>query len=102
MRLTVGVKIWTSLCAVLLVLLAVAAISYENTRKLLEAASLRGHTHEVLTKLTELLSTLQDAETGQRGFLITGEERYLEPYQAALQNIDPVIRQIRELTADNP
>ena len=39
------------------------------------------HTHEVLDALEQLISTLKDAETGQRGYLITGEPRYLDPYE---------------------
>lgn len=41
------------------------------------------HTHEVINNLDELLSTLKDAETGQRGYLITGLPDYLEPYNDA-------------------
>src|SRR6266446_9149929 len=44
-------------------------------------AVLRRH---VITQSEELLSTLKDAETGQRGFIITGDEKYLEPYNVAL------------------
>jgi CHASE3 domain sensor protein len=41
-------------------------------------------------------------QTGQRGFLLTGEDRYLEPFQGALKAIDRHIQNLRELTADNP
>ncbi|MFL5403971.1 MAG: CHASE3 domain-containing protein, partial [Gemmatimonadales bacterium] len=41
------------------------------------------HTHEVLERLGTLLSSFQDAETGQRGYIITGKDEYLEPYTAA-------------------
>lgn len=41
----------------------------------------------VKTSLTGVLSATQDAETGQRGYLLTGEERYLEPYQSALTDL---------------
>ena len=42
------------------------------------------HTHQVRTELADLLSELKDAETGQRGYVITGDESYLEPYKSAL------------------
>ena len=41
------------------------------------------HTYMVLERLAALLSVLKDAETGQRGFVITGDEAYLEPYVKA-------------------
>src|SRR4051812_46756488 len=42
-----------------------------------------------------LLSTVKDAETGQRGFVITGDESYLEPYEAALRQIEGEIDQLQ-------
>jgi methyl-accepting chemotaxis protein len=45
---------------------------------------------------------LKDAEGGQRGFLLTNEERYLEPYNAAIQVVDRHVKDLRGLTADNP
>ena len=49
-----------------------------------------------------MLSTLQDAETGQRGYLLTGVESYLEPFKNANQKIHIVLDDLRTLTADNP
>ena len=43
-----------------------------------------------------------DAETGQRGYILTGEERYLEPYQRALQSLDSQIAKLRADLADDP
>ncbi len=54
------------------------------------------------TGLDELLSGMKDAETGQRGYVITGEARYLEPYQGAREIVDQKLKSLRELTADNP
>ena len=45
--------------------------------------------------------SIKDAETGQRGFLLTGEEKYLEPYQAAIRLVPAHATRLRELTADN-
>nr|WP_241527384.1 response regulator [Sphingomonas turrisvirgatae] len=60
------------------------------------------HTHEVITELSSLLSAAQDAETGQRGFLLTGNNRYLEPYQDAVARADASVTTIQALVADNP
>jgi len=47
-------------------------------------------------------SSLQDAETGQRGFVITGDEHYLEPYDAAIQRLPRLSRNLESLVADDP
>ena len=58
-------------------------------------------TREMQTQLTLMLSTLQDAETGQRGYFLTGLDEYLEPYESARAVIDGVVAELRSLTADN-
>ena len=78
-----------------------AATSYRNTLKLLENERWVGHTHQVLTELEATLSTLKDAESGQRGYLLTGEERYLEPYHSAIARINQQVVGLQQLTADN-
>src|SRR6476469_9673355 len=78
-----------------------AATSYRNTLKLLENERSVSHTHQVLTELEATLSTLKDAETGQRGYLLTGEERYLEPYHSAIARINEQVVGLQQLTADN-
>ena len=60
------------------------------------------HSHEVIIALDELLSSMQDAETGQRGFLLTNNEKYLEPYNSAVMAIPPKLDEIAQLTSDNP
>jgi PAS domain S-box-containing protein len=60
------------------------------------------HTHQVLVELNQVQSLATDAETGQRGFLYTGDPKYLEPYNLAFQQIDAHIDRFAELTADNP
>ena len=70
-----------------LVLLLVAAVGYQSTSSLIENDELVNHTHQVRRELADLLSPLKDVETGQRGYVITGDESYLEPYQSALPGI---------------
>ena len=60
------------------------------------------HTQATLEKLEELLSAVKDAETGQRGFLLTGVDEYLQPYQAAASIINQRVSDLDQLTADNP
>jgi CHASE3 domain sensor protein len=55
----------------------------------------------VLSGAETLLSNLQGAETGQRGYLLTGDESYLEPYQAVRHKIAGQLAQLRQLTQDD-
>jgi PAS domain S-box-containing protein len=85
----------------LVVLVANAAVSLYNMRKLIRnEARVRG-THLVLTELEATLSTMKDAETGQRGFIITGDPRYLEPYEAAVARIGERLAALKSLLSDN-
>src|SRR3989454_572584 len=79
-----------------------AGLAYRNTRQLLEDAGWVAHTPEVLDLTSDVLRTLVDAETGQRGFLITGKEDFLEPYQQALARLDQQVRTLKDKTQDNP
>lgn len=65
-------------------------------------ASLVAHTLQVKNTLSTLLSTAQDIEIGQRGYLVTGQSRYLEPYRSAIAKIYTTQKQVVELVADNP
>jgi PAS domain S-box-containing protein len=88
------------------VLLAVLVINTAITRERVTVqASNRAwveHTQNVLLELGTVESLLKDAETGQRGFLYTGEPRYLEPYNDALSQIDSHLSSLAELVKDNP
>src|ERR1700722_8699141 len=77
-------------------------VAYFNLRTLRDDNQKIVHSHEDITTLDELLSGAQNAETGQRGYLLTSNEKYLEPYSAALIEIPPKLEQITELTRDNP
>ncbi len=87
---------------VLVLLVANAVLSYRGTRALLDASARTVHTHEVLGKLKDTLLTMTDAETGQRGFLLTGEAAYLKPYEAAVARLEEHLARLKQLTADNP
>ncbi|GAC1622965.1 MAG: hypothetical protein NVS9B13_16270 [Candidatus Acidiferrum sp.] len=76
--------------------------SYRNITRLAGAADWREHTYEVLRDLDLTVSLLVDAETGQRGYLLTGDEAYLEPYRSAIKHIDQTVVNLKRLTLDNP
>jgi PAS domain S-box len=88
------------------ILLAMLVINTALTRqKIAVQDSNQGwveHTQQVQLELAEFESLLKDAETGERGYLYTGDPRYLEPYNYAVAQGYPHIARLAELTADNP
>lgn len=86
----------------IIVLFIVGLISWLTLRNLLDSNSAVAHSGEVMQKLEQLLSTMKDAETGQRGYLLTGQSSYLEPYNGALKQANYLSTELRGMTADNP
>ena len=60
------------------------------------------HTLSVRDQLMLVLSLVQSAETGQRGYLLTGRDDYLRPYDMALTQLPPSLDRLADLVADNP
>lgn len=94
-------QIYFGLGVALVLLVANAVVSYRNIQQLIEDERGVSHTHQVLAELEATLSTLKDAETGQRGYLITGDEKYLQPYQNAIANVNTRLNSLKKLTVDN-
>ena len=65
-------------------------------------AYLARHILEVENSVARVFSLLQDAETGQRGYLLTGDEAYLEPFTKASAEIDPELENLSRLALDSP
>lgn len=89
----------------LLLLAALVANALLTRRQLgLQIASQTklNHSREILLQLTQTEDLLQDAETSQRGFLYTGDARYLSPYNDAMSHVDSQMATLAQLTADDP
>lgn len=97
-------EVWSALglAMVLAFFLISGVVAYLNIEVLRANNQRIMHTHDVLITLNEVLSTAQDAETGQRGYLLTGNDRYLVPYEEAVAGMTPRLGQIASLTSDNP
>src|SRR5262252_9513318 len=84
-----------------LLLVVVAALAYQRLQELKSASRQVEHTLSVETELARTLSLVTDAESGQRGYLITGSAPYLEPYESALAGLPPQLGRLRRLPSDN-
>ncbi|MEJ0000258.1 MAG: CHASE3 domain-containing protein [Verrucomicrobiota bacterium] len=101
MKWNIGTKIAAGFALALIALLFVGFISYRNSTALIDSATTVAHTHRVLESLELLLSTLKDAETGQRGYVITGQDSYLEPFNAASRQVDQIQQDLVVMTGDD-
>ncbi|GLR11675.1 hypothetical protein GCM10007907_04650 [Chitinimonas prasina] len=102
MRWTVGWKIALGYLLALLALVVIGLTAHRSLDGLLGAANWKDHTYAVLAQLDSVASLLRDAETGQRGYLLTGQERYLEPYVLAVRKLDNTLQALQQATRDNP
>jgi len=87
---------------VVVLLLLNTWFAYHNIRQMHDDARRVDHTQNVINALERIISFAKDAETGQRGYIITGEPRYLEVYDAAVSAINGPVRALEQLTRDNP
>ncbi|HEX8520873.1 MAG TPA: CHASE3 domain-containing protein [Tepidisphaeraceae bacterium] len=89
-------------CLVLLLLLAARLVSYQLGTRYFASAEQMRHSQDALFALHALLSAIQDAETGQRGYLLTGDEEFLEPYESAGESARQRLNELRSLEANEP
>jgi methyl-accepting chemotaxis protein len=101
MRWSIGSKIGAGFAVALTALVVIGAVSYGTTTRLVVSLDWLTHSHRVLDQLEALLSTMDNAETGQRGFIITGKDSYLQPYEGARDAAEQKLKDLRELTADS-
>jgi PAS domain S-box-containing protein len=92
--------------AVIVVAFIVTAALISNGVRLLgdqdRARAWELHTYDVLLTSKDLMSAITDAQTGERGFLIAKDPRYLEPFEAGQMTASALIDRLARLTSDNP
>ena len=101
-RIKIGTKIAASFTLGLAIFSVIAALSYQGIQRLIDASEREAHTYDVLVQLKLLDGEFKGAESGNRGYLLSGEAAYLEPYDQAIVRLNQVLRTLRELTTDNP
>ncbi len=90
------------LTAVVIFFFASGYITYNSLLALRNNGDSVSHTHDVLTMCNTILSLMKDAETGQRGYVLSGDATFLEPYTLALPQVETQIDRLQKLTRDNP
>ncbi|WP_264523300.1 CHASE3 domain-containing protein [Flavobacterium sp. N502536] len=84
------------------ILLFLSSIAYKHNQDLNESSKLVMHTYEINIQLERLMSAIKDAETGQRGYIITRNARFLTPYLYSRDKVNTSFITLKKLTADNP
>jgi signal transduction histidine kinase/CHASE3 domain sensor protein/DNA-binding response OmpR family regulator len=87
--------------AVSLLLLIVSSVaSYTSIQNLLATQTLVNHTNQLINKVEHIISVLKDAETGERGFLLSNDQQFLEHYNGAFDKVDRMVDEVKGLTSD--
>lgn len=82
-------------------LIFISSVSYKHATALKESTELLVHSYKIQIKLEQLLSTVKDAETGQRGYIISRDSAFLEPYSRARENVQQPFTELKQLTSNN-
>ena len=85
----------------LLVLLLSSIASYYSIKNLISSSELVNHTNQILQESENVISFMKDAETGQRGYFVTGDIEFLEPYNGSFEKANAAFDKLKELTRDN-
>jgi CHASE3 domain sensor protein len=72
---------------------------FQSTNQYIQTTLQLQRTQQVLAQLETVISLAKDAETGERGYIITRQERFLEPFALALRNLDREMKDLRTMTA---
>lgn len=90
----------------LLIAFAVVAadswLAVKSVNSLISSEYWVDHSWQAINQVERIMGSAKDAETGNRGFLITGDDRYLEPYTAARRDLPAELDRLQELIRDNP
>ena len=100
-QMRISTQLFLGFGSIILLLLITSTIIYLNVRSLIYISKWVDHTNEVISTAQNALEQLVNMETGERGFLVTGKENYLEPLNAGKTNFSSLLTKGRQLTSDN-
>ncbi len=84
----------------LIILIGITVVSLRDWEEFRRASGETAETRRILETSDDLFTAVTEAESGQRGFLLTGEESYLGPYQKANNNIPTLLATLHRLTGN--
>lgn len=99
---SISAKFSASLVTVISLGVLVGGLGIFNSKQIMDANAKNEFTHEVIESVLGVRENLVNIETGERGFLLRGDEAYLVPYNEGKERVDVYLTKARELTAQNP
>lgn len=101
-NLSIKTKLFGGFSFLLFVMAAISAVSYFGVTEMKSSSRWVNHTYEVIRKAESVAANMVDMETGHRGFMITGLDEYLEPYEKGISSFKTNLQAGKQLTSDNP
>ncbi len=94
-------KLAVAFAAIIIVAMGVSASSFRTLNFIQNSNTWSMHTYEVLGVADRLMASMVDQETGLRGFLVSGDDAFLDPYRKGIATYEKMLAQIKGLTSDN-
>ncbi len=101
-KLSIKIKILLAVAVPLLFTLGIGIIADVNLRKMAYTSGWVDHTYRVISEAQAALAAAVDMETGMRGYLLAGEDTFLEPYNRGSADAYSTLEALRETVSDNP
>ncbi len=102
MQLSLERKIEIAIALLVTLLLSIGFVAYRNSTEFIANSAQVLHSREVRGNLHRILSLVEEIETGQRGYIITGEDSFMEPYRQASNKIEERLTHVRTLVVNEP
>jgi len=101
-RLSIETKVLGGFGAALAVLAVMGFLAYQSTQDFVRTSDSIARSREITETLGKIFSVLSQAESGQRGYLFTGDEAFLQPRHGALARLEELVARLKQLTVDYP
>ncbi|MGH1479432.1 MAG: methyl-accepting chemotaxis protein [Geminicoccales bacterium] len=98
----IGAKFAAAFVAIIAIFLSISAATYFSLNDIEQADAWNTHTYEVLGEANVLIASVVNQETGVRGFLVSADENFLEPYIDGKKSFKSALDKLLRLTSDNP
>ncbi len=102
MKTSLGLKTSAGVAILIVALLGAGLLAFTQREHQTKSRALVIHTYEIINRLQIVLAAANDAETGQRGYLLTGDPQYLLPFTRAKSHLTPVIDDLQSLVTLDP
>ncbi|WP_288109209.1 CHASE3 domain-containing protein, partial [Limnobacter sp.] len=99
---TIRAKLTLGFAIVISLTIITGALGLVSAQRIKAAAQANEETHAVMSELDAILRSLLNIQMGERGFAVTGDENYLEPYNLGTSSIEPHFKKAREMLVSKP